>query len=306
MKVLIHVGHRKAASTWLQDTVFESVRTQWHLARHDWILKSFLEQIKLAPRQAFPRESFSAYLSHLEWDGVQRILVSDEALVGDAWQDSSPGDEIARGLLEAFAGCDVHILFVMREQASLLRSMYNQYVAHGGCKAFSSFSAGKAPFTASPGCWLDYSDLLDRYASRLPGENIHLLLFEDLVSEFERFQERLERALGSVLDGVEKERDVRKNQGLSRPSLHSMRLLNRLFRQTVLNPRPLWPGSPQGKWVRSAVERGLEGTLFRWAPRRPSKGERAVAARVAIEYRTGNRAVAADWGLPLASRGYYV
>lgn len=151
----VHVGMPKAASTWLQETLFAEHPQLAVLgtlraagAEHD----RFRQEVRRLVRGGDLSADVPAFRDAVERlaDGLQARLrhagrpaalrgLSSELFAGD-W----PTGRNTRFLAESLARCwpGVKVLLVLREQRSLLESSWREYVRQGGTEAFAAFLFG--------------------------------------------------------------------------------------------------------------------------------------------------------------------
>lgn len=185
---LIHIGYPKAASTWLQQSLFNDERTGFYAP---WGLPSYesIEQFIIANgfrfRSKDVRQKFEPGLQ----EAAQRDLIpviSEEFLIGHQVEGKYWGKDVADRLNSTFP--EAKILMVIREQKSEILSSYRQYIRRGDAASLSRFiGIGE---TRKPGigaiCQLDYFeyDLAIAYYHQLFGvDNVLVLPFEILVKD---------------------------------------------------------------------------------------------------------------------------
>ncbi len=302
MSVIVHVGYPKTASTWLQTRVFPAhpALDYWRdVPGFDWVnkvvnLHDFDFNAKaLGERYRADRDSASARLA----------VISLEGLVGDVfaggWDTCRNADRLRAVLGEA------RIIISIRAQVSMLDSLYKQYVAEGGFGSVKSFlglrPAGRAHFSLN---YLRYDRAAGYYRALFGEDSVYVCLYEELLQSPDAFLRGLSDFLG--IDGFDVDQrsmGKKENPGFSAFSTAVARVANR-FLHSDFNPLPLVPprlvGVPGMRAFLKRADTALFGRLF------PAKSVIDQNTRVFLEdyYRSGNRALAGELGLPLAKYGY--
>ncbi|HIK50292.1 MAG TPA: sulfotransferase [Oscillatoriales cyanobacterium M59_W2019_021] len=185
---LIHIGYPKAASTWLQQSLFNDERTGFYAP---WGLPSYesIEQFIIANAFRFSAKKVRQMFDLGLQDAAKRNLIpviSEEFLIGHQVEGKYWGKDVADRLNATFP--EAKILMVIREQKSEILSSYRQSIRRGDAASLSRFiGIGE---TRKPGigaiCQLDYFeyDLAIAYYHQLFGaDNVLVLPFETLVKD---------------------------------------------------------------------------------------------------------------------------
>ena len=206
-RLLIHIGYQKTGSTWLQHTVFDDKNTgfmrpwtsQSDIGGADKVIDQFIITNAFRFDPKLIRKIFEPGIQlAIEQDGVP--VLSEEVLVGDHIHGKYWGKEVADQLHAVFP--EALILIFIREQKSLVKSSYGQYLRAGSAATIQRYigSAG----TLMPGfgaiCQLDYLeyDLLIEYYQNLFGrENVLVLPFELLKKDQQTVAKRIISFAGS-------------------------------------------------------------------------------------------------------------
>ena len=232
----IHIGDYKTGSSWLQQKVFlrhpEIAYLDWPVS-NPGIAKLFYELVgsrDLDFDAADLARRFNTELGAIDCAGRKKV-VSREALVGD-FISGEHAQRIAQRLYQVFG--PTRIVVVIREQFSMMASIYSQYVKIGGTLSLHDFVSD--PIVSSHlASRLQYEKLISMYRDTFGAENVSVKLFEELRTDKRRFLKDILTHIGC--DDVE---FVPDEQGLTNPSLTTagaacQRLLNRLVR-TQTNP----------------------------------------------------------------------
>lgn len=181
---LIHIGFHKTASTLLQDTLFTNAGLGFRRLENDrlkiheaFILRGALETAP-APEVATSLQAEADRASH---DGLS-LVVSHERLSGYPASGGFDQAVIAQRLHAAFP--KAKILMVIREQRSMIYSMYLQSISDGGTVSLRRFLSPPEPgLMRKPGFRFDfynYDRMIRAYHELFGAENVLILPFETL------------------------------------------------------------------------------------------------------------------------------
>ncbi len=283
-RLFIHAGFPKTATTTLQDHLFAK-----H-AQINYLGKPFSDGLAEVERQILTLDSylFDHRLPALR-EIVRReaaavsegdLLISHEGFLRNSRYGGHDLGRTAHRLRAVFGealGPDgrLEIIICLRNQVDLILSHYLQFIK-GSQKDFDSYleAALEAPDTGFPAS-LFYDELLFFYVAEFGRENLHILLFEDLLRDkagsVTRLSETLgidaEESLALLEDKHEKQKQKRDQAYVAMGRTGLAKRFNKVLATTVsVSPRQ----------------------------------------RVAIEelYRSGNSRLMAQFGLPLDAHDY--
>ncbi|MCH8158122.1 MAG: hypothetical protein IID18_10310 [Nitrospinae bacterium] len=176
------------------------------------------------------------------------------------------------------------IIITIRNQATMLDSLYRQYI-HGGFRGdFDTvFASGRIPLE-----YLFYDKVISHYRKLFGAEAVYVGLFEEIQHHKEKFLSGLTGFMGveiPIFDpSVFSHRD---NQGLSEFSLAALRVFNAVYPSSF----------PTQKWLHRWVRTADAKILLKLSPRRLNKLDDSMLDCC----RPGNRALVEQLGLPLAT-----
>ena len=191
----IHVGDYKTGTSWLQQTVFPFHPEIQYLGDH--FQKSELNQ---ALRELVDIRDLDFDADKIKSVFVQNIESNDK-IVGisrEALSQSNyiTGEHALRNAqrLKAVFG-EVKIIYVIREQISMLGSIYSQYLKMGGTRSFEDW------FLDPIECKgiierLKYDKNIEMYQEIFGKENVLTLLFEELKHDKKTFLKKLYSFIG--------------------------------------------------------------------------------------------------------------
>ncbi len=248
--LLLHVGHIKTASTWLQRNVFDDARLGFRIpaptTRGD-LIAEFVVSNPYAFDPVRARRHFlpSPYLSDKQDSGLVSVL-SDECLLGDPMQRRYDGHAVAQRLHAAFRE-EGKVLICIREQKSMALSMFREYIKQGNPHSIQMFvGTGRERRSMTPILrpdYLEYHHAISFYTGLFGRDNVCVLPYELLREQAQVFVNRLQNFVGISPLPLNPSQPV--NVGASAVALAIRRPLNRFM---VKNPLSTDRGS---------VERGL-------------------------------------------------
>jgi len=203
LQLVLHVGLPKAASTFMQYSVFHSTDTLEYIHARK---KTPIERALIAYNRdsgAKVKRRLKLRLADLP---ARNVLISNESICMKPWEpwlDQGPTPEsFCAGLylLEKY-GREVRVIIVIRRQDQWLASRYAE-----SAKTDESFSTEDFERRVNDLCerssdlgalkWLDYSDMLNRLQQRLGEQNLLVLPMERIVRDHHGLIAELEAFLG--------------------------------------------------------------------------------------------------------------
>jgi len=192
--VLIHAGYHKTGSTYLQEFVFrpehglstETGESRTQIVRDIVVPDNFVFDAGAA------REKYRPFVEQAEKQG-HRFVLSHERLSGYPPSGGYDRKLVADRLAQTFPGA--RILLVIREQNSLIRSVYSQYVTDGGDLPLRRFLETPEPALGRvPGFRLEvyeFDRLIEYYRGLFGEKRLLVLPFEMLLRERGAFVNRI-------------------------------------------------------------------------------------------------------------------
>lgn len=299
---LIHVGFHKTASKFLQRSVFCSEELGFYAP---WPVGEGQElDVFARPKDSiFDIEAASALFSSGMSEASARGLlpvITNEDLCGYPVRGEYYGVEVAHRLHQVFP--QAKILIGIREQQSMLFSMYQQYIRqYGSLRIEQYLGTGDAPTGAEPLCrleHLEYHSLVGLYQSLFGATNVLVLPLELLRHNHQGY-------LSALLEFTDSQGPMPSdttvvNAGWSGVTLSMRRRINSLL------PIPA-PGSTPGLAHRSANHLcyAMERIAPDWANDRiEARWKQAIYETVAGRYNRSNKELEGMTGLRLGLYGY--
>lgn len=247
VRTLFHIGYMKTATTLLQGEVFPRLP--------DTAFFSY--------PSGFPHRAYALRDAHDE-GGLEQLaadmrgwvaasagklaLFSWEGLVGDYLGDYRDAGMML-DLMQRVAP-EGHVLLVVRRQADLANSLYKQALHRGHWPSFARFvnyrggalGSYDSGVAANIGiASLDFDAAVSRYERAFGAERVHVLAYEWLRADPDRFWNGLAEALARPV--IRPAPGAARNVGYTSTSAKLARRLNRMFR-TPHNPRGIIPYRP--------------------------------------------------------------
>ena len=296
MAILIHPGFHKTGTTYLQECVFSEQQgfapLMSHQEVHDLIVRP--HDLQFDPEPA--RLLLDAKIEKATPTSTK--VISSEILSGTMFTGSRDSSVIAKRL--SLIAPSAKILFTVRRQNSLIRSVYLQYVKRGGRKSVQEF----LDYRPEPGFhWFNYGilefDLLVSYYARLFGdENVLVLPQELLRQDRGKFLAYLFAFCGSDADPSSASFAGTKGKSPPVSGVPLMRFAN-TFRKAPLNPEGPGGFSWLGDSLLSAAYRYSFGKS-----RAEGALTRTIDAKIPGLYRESNKRLQEFVPVSLADLGY--
>lgn len=306
--LLVHIGFHKTGSTWLQKQLFANgengFTTETGRPRHH-IVYDFVTADAFQFRPDEVRASYADHIARAQETG-KTLALSHERLSG---YPSSGGHDrrlIADRLSATFP--NARVLIVLREQRSLIRSMYSQHITDGGTGSIRSFLAAPEPqLGRRPKFRLatyEFDGLINYYQQLFGHGHVLVLPYEMLEKEPGQFVNAIQNFCGFA--GAPIGEVSRANESRSLLMQLVQRPLNALFYNNELSPGALI--NIRRFAPRFGVTRGLfEAISPRWLERH-LQGQ----LRTEIERHVGDYYAQSNWrtqmitGLDLSRYNYPV
>jgi hypothetical protein len=313
LSVLLHIGYHKTATSWLQGHLFKHPESPLRTVGKKKVDAPARQIIRARPLEfdaAAVRALFEPQLRRISDAGLLPV-VSNERLSGHPSSGGYDSKEIADRLAAVFP--EGRVLIVVREQRSVIHSVYKQYVLAGGPLSFEQFvEAPVDPGDRVPGFdfrFYEYHHLLDHYRDRFGPDSVLVLAYEQFVRDPRGFVRAIGEFAGRQFDDALIEALPYGSMLKRTPSavvIEATRVGNRVARRSQYNPAP-FVDSPwlsghlrklaRGRALATIVPRGVAG-------RKDDALRREVAEAVGDRYRESNGITAELSGLDLGGYGW--
>jgi hypothetical protein len=235
--LLIHVGYHKTATTWLQRVLFTADHGYRKLLSHAEVFETIVRPHGLT-FDISPARGFIADRMEVETDCATDVI-SSEILSGNPFLGARESDQFARRLHALTP--DALILISIREQFSMMTSLYMQYVSRGGTMSPDAFFAespdiGYVSFASEH---LEFHRLIGLYRDLFGPERVLVVTKEGLDDDYRATVDRIGRFSGNTTP-ICLSRAAAQRLGASYPEYSSI-VLRRInhFRSGPLNSAPL-------------------------------------------------------------------
>jgi len=237
---LLHVGYHKTGTTLLQKRVFRDAGTGFALvAGVDDLQPVFVDPNPFGFDPAEARRSFGSGIGQAQERGLVPVL-SYERLSGSPHAGGYDSKQIADRLAATFP--DARVMVVIREQSSMVVSLYKVYVRMGGTASLRQYvdpppqSSARAPLFRFD--FLEYHRLIGYYQQLFGSEDVLVLPYELLEERPKRFLVRLGE-FAAVPTAVTSVRLKPVNVSPSAFALSVKRQANKWLVRSALNPSPV-------------------------------------------------------------------
>jgi len=230
----IHIGDYKTGTTWMQKYGFK--HSEIHYLgdplneAFDRLFRELVNTRDLTFNACFLKEKFQELIEKEREKYPDKIIgVSREALTCEYAFNGEHGRRNAERLKNIF-GEKIKIIYVIREQKSMVISMYSQYIKQGGTLSFKDFMFD--PFETRGFLErLKYHKLIYIYNNLFGENNIHIAIFEEFKQNKKEFLRKVYEFIGcSNINYIPQELDKSVNSSLTDISINLMRLSNKLIR----------------------------------------------------------------------------
>ena len=293
----IHIGYHKTATTFLQESVFSRPESPFACP---WGVQSALaiEHFVLANPFGFDaaaarKEFFDASSAQPPRDKI--LVVSHEGLSGDPTHGRYYSREVADRLRATFP--EATIVIGIREQRSMILSLYCQHLRRGGCERLEEFVGNDS---TRPGFastlrldYLAYDRLVDYYQRLFGPDRVIVLPIEMLARDQSQYITRLYTGLG--IDVPKWQLMPPQNERLSGVTLRLQRRFNCIAARR--DSRYVFAAHRLCRAVERYVPKPLHRSIERmW--------KQFINSRAAGMYADSNRRLAGMTGLDLKGYGY--
>ena len=289
MSTVVHIGLQKTATTTFQKSIFPMLPNCVHLGDQS----GFDELVRSVERDddsEYPEARWREYLAASVTPGQTLVISREDFSKRPHWHRTG-------GRLFALLP-DARILLCVRNQTTLMPSLYSQHLKGGG---YVSFQTWAAKHLKDPN-WLTWDRLVERYHELFGRDRLKVMAFEQLQADSDQFV----KEVCSYVQPDEALPDVsipNANKGLSRPSRLIFRGANRLFRKTEKNPRPVLASDTAWRALESALYK-VDPTLLKGFSRDSGPRDREFVESLRPRWAASNARLAELTGLPLDEYGY--
>lgn len=303
---LLHIGYQKAASTWLQEHLFDNAEAglATPVPQKPDVIETFVLPPPLEFDAAAARARFHPALAAARERGEVPV-VSAERMVGSVDGGGYDSLEIADRLRRVFP--DGRVLVIIREQRAMLLSTYKAYIKVGGACSWADWTApprfSEVRLPRFRFAYYEYDRLIAAYHERFGAEHVCVTPFEMLRADPGGFIRRIVGfAGGRVPNALPVERAS--NPGLGSFYAALRRRVNPFVTRSPVNGySPLAWDALTGPAHRLIA--GIEAVAPRsWREDVDRRWKAAVAQSVGTRYRESNARTAAIAGLDLKAYGY--
>jgi hypothetical protein len=301
MRPLLHIGYHKTGTTWLQRNVFPDEGMGFaYVGDPRAVLSAFFVN-PFDFRAEVAWRGFRPRIERAEERGLLPVI-SHERLSGSPYAGGHDSRAVADRLAETFP--DARILVAIREQKSMILSVYKQYLGFGGAASLEQFLKAPAGINRSPVFrhnFFEYHRLIGYYRSLFGAGNVLALPYEILRSRPADFLGRITGFL-DLPDAVPP--PGRDNISPSALSLSLKRRANRFVVRDALNPAPLFERPNINRRMNRACKRFDAAAPPHLLKRYEARWRDYIERQVGDRYAESNAATSRMIGLDLKTLGY--
>jgi hypothetical protein len=312
--LLIHIGYQKTGSTWLQRELFTHPELGFFpLVKNGCGIEPGSKQTKqggspflFPPDFAFNGSQVREKLrKEMQWNENRMNVISSEALSGHASVGYTNAAEIADRLYQVFP--EAKILVGVREQASMISSLYHQYLKMGGTLSLAASLARSEdlPFPGSISLERFHYDRLIAHYKRLFGEErVMAYPLERWKEDFAGFLEEFGAFLGLRIHAEQLPTSRLHNRSEGLLAAKWLRRLSPLIFCTAYNgfsPYGHYKSFYDAEWIRRLLDRLIPASIER---RHRERNLAWIRNRIGDRYAESNRTLAGQIGFPLDGLGY--
>jgi hypothetical protein len=183
---LIHIGYPKCISSWLQQHLFQPQYGYTTVMNPVLVQLNLIDPVPLAFDPAHMEKFLNDRVTS-EIIGDRIPVITSEALSGNMFCGGYNSKELANRLFEIFP--EGKVLIIVREQKSMIRSLYSTIVSwgmpHSIERLLAPVDARKIPQYNS--VYLQYDRLVSYYRNLFGEGNVLVLCFEQFKEDAARF-----------------------------------------------------------------------------------------------------------------------
>ncbi|EON75881.1 hypothetical protein ADIS_3638 [Lunatimonas lonarensis] len=233
MEVYVHIGIHKTGSTLFQKRIFNKLEGIYYVPRDESL--AFKKYILYTDDFEFDVEKAREIFNEIpKVDKQKKVLISDEELYGNPYWATIDRKRNIDRLINIFAP-NIKIIVFIRNQNTLLNSLYNQYIKTGGTANLNSFLSYKK----YPHCvnieYFCFDKYLTYIITSIERQNIKIILFEE-------FKKNSRKTILDIIDFLKipeptiTENDLlTTNESINNTLLPFLRFTNK-FTKSVKNP----------------------------------------------------------------------
>lgn len=224
MSTLIHIGWPKTGTSTLQGHVFPAFGGTDLVGPKSQLFYRFTQNLIQADDEDYLEATWRGFIA----DARQRLpalIISREDLTKDGRTE-----RIARRLHELLP--EAHILACVRNQRTLIPSFYGQHLKDGCPQRFDQWLSENVPRR-----W-QYDTGIEHFQARFGADRVTVLAYEQLVEDPAAFAAAV---YATILEGEAQPAEAlpTTNRMASRTTRWALRRMNRLFRRSAWQRRPL-------------------------------------------------------------------
>ncbi|WOI36642.1 sulfotransferase domain-containing protein [Alteromonas sp. CI.11.F.A3] len=307
IELFIHVGYPKTATTWMQTHVYKDEPSLLQIGNSYKLSDWGLHLVAAHDLDFDPEFVVQQVLKIVSQSNQRKVVISWEHLLGDSAFNSDGLVRIANRLKQCFPNAKV--IFYIREQLSLIKSLYAQYIQEGGTWKLEDFLSLDYPYRVGLNLvYLDYFKVASLYCELFGQSNVYIQTYELLKqapeNEIERLFQWMQLDTDRPLSTISSEHE---NVSLSRQTLSLLRLLNYIIpsRFNSLGPKRFTRQPRSRFYIRKYLQEYIDPYIIRRIFTSSNLHIESERQRVIhAQFAKSNALMQSHFNLSLAQQGY--
>ena len=258
--ITFHIGLTKAGSTFLQD--FFTWHDDIHYPERFTLTNSLSDPLDLDFDFKKAELIIQKYLEEAK-NKKNTFIYSHERLSGNPHSGFFNAKNIADRI--KMLTPNAKIIIVIREQYSLISSIYKQYVSIGGTKNFTQylFGANDGRLPLFNPLFLKYESLINYYKEKFNDEHVKIILFEELIKDPKTIFNEILNFVGShEIDNIPQNILLPKNVSMDENQIDLLRSKNVVSNITPSFKDPIFLRSSNNRNSLNHLKSSLEPNNF--------------------------------------------
>jgi len=199
--MIVHIGYSKTGTTWLQKYIFSDSESGFYVFGENskYLAVDFIYGVNKKSRLNWGTDSIFEFdftkimdrLNNADASNKSNLIISNESLIGDINCGGVQGPIIAERIKKTIP--NAKILITIREQVSLTKSIYDQYLRSGGVSSIKSYISknNESYIPMFNKSFLKYYKISKYYEDIFGKDNVLVLPIEMLKNDAEVYFKRL-------------------------------------------------------------------------------------------------------------------
>lgn len=228
MKVYLHLGIHKTASTFLQKDIFSQFKGIMTYVPRDELVEFKKYILYTCDFEFKPSEALKIF-THTVRSRASSVIISDEEFYANPYISIMDRKRNFDRIKLVF-GSELYCIIFLREQRALIKSLYNQYVKTGGSAKFRDFIYyQKHPVNFSLS-YLKYDCYIEYISNSIGHEKFQIILFEEFEKNKIDVLKEIMSFIGYNHTFSDKPQKIRINKSVPEKNLSTFRFWNKIIK----------------------------------------------------------------------------